>query len=312
MVDSPASPVCQAGGDADLKNKTRGGGDEDSGDAVERGSVGRDQAKFVALLLAFAALRRGATAFLAVSAGPAEALPSYARQTGQPCAACHTAFPELTPFGRRFKIGGYTLRGGDWKGPPIAAMYMAGFTHTNSPSGLAARRRAAHQRQSRLAAGLRRSSPASFTAISARSSRSPAIRSADGRRSTPPTSATPTRSSCSARTRSGASTPTTRRPSKTHGTRRPSWGWPQISSTIAPAFGPPLDPHRGQLHRDRRRRRRLYVLERHALCRAHRLQGPARSARCRRWTTATRRPTPSPTSRPTGASRSSRIGARIT
>ena len=63
---------------------------------------------------------------------PADALPAFARQTGQTCAVCHTVFPELTPFGHRFKIGGYTLRGGDWKGPPIAAMYMAGFTHTKS------------------------------------------------------------------------------------------------------------------------------------------------------------------------------------
>ena len=28
---------------------------------------------------------------------PASAVPSFARQTGQPCATCHTAFPELTP-----------------------------------------------------------------------------------------------------------------------------------------------------------------------------------------------------------------------
>ncbi len=63
-----------------------------------------------------------AAGLLALSSGPAEALPSYARQTGQPCAACHTIIPELTPFGRRFKIGGYTLQGGDWKGPPLAAM----------------------------------------------------------------------------------------------------------------------------------------------------------------------------------------------
>ena len=39
----------------------------------------------------------------------AEAVPSYARQTGLACEACHTIFPELTPFGRRFKLGGYTL-----------------------------------------------------------------------------------------------------------------------------------------------------------------------------------------------------------
>ena len=33
----------------------------------------------------------------------------------------------------------------------------------------------------------------------------------------------------------------------------PSWGWPQISSTIAPAFGPPLSP-RKRLRPDCRRR----------------------------------------------------------
>src|SRR5580700_4281991 len=82
---------------------------------------------------AFAAVVAAAAALFTVSAGPAEALPSFARQTGQPCAVCHTAFPELTPFGRRFKIGGYTLRGGDWNGPPLAAFYMTGFTHTNAP-----------------------------------------------------------------------------------------------------------------------------------------------------------------------------------
>ncbi len=76
-----------------------------------------------------------ASTILAVLFGslqPAEAVPSFARQTGQPCAACHTAFPELTPFGRRFKLSGYTLQGGDTKLPPIAAMVMPGFTHTQS------------------------------------------------------------------------------------------------------------------------------------------------------------------------------------
>jgi len=42
-------------------------------------------------------------------APPARAVPSFARQTGLACEACHTVFPELTPFGRRFKLGGYTL-----------------------------------------------------------------------------------------------------------------------------------------------------------------------------------------------------------
>ena len=46
---------------------------------------------------------------------PARALPSFARQTGQPCGACHTDFPALTPFGREFKLGGYTLGGGKFR-----------------------------------------------------------------------------------------------------------------------------------------------------------------------------------------------------
>ena len=39
----------------------------------------------------------------------AYAVPSFGRQTGLACEACHTAFPELTPFGRRFKLNGYVL-----------------------------------------------------------------------------------------------------------------------------------------------------------------------------------------------------------
>lgn len=46
---------------------------------------------------------------------PAQALPSFARQTGQPCGACHTDFPGLTPFGRQFKMGGYTMGGGKYR-----------------------------------------------------------------------------------------------------------------------------------------------------------------------------------------------------
>ena len=39
----------------------------------------------------------------------AYAVPSMARQTGMECSACHTVFPELTPFGRQFKLRGFTL-----------------------------------------------------------------------------------------------------------------------------------------------------------------------------------------------------------
>ena len=41
--------------------------------------------------------------------GNASALPSFARQTGMTCSSCHVSFPELTPFGRLFKLNGYTL-----------------------------------------------------------------------------------------------------------------------------------------------------------------------------------------------------------
>src|SRR6266404_6496792 len=39
----------------------------------------------------------------------AQAVPSYSRQTGLPCATCHFAPPELTPFGRKFKLDGYVF-----------------------------------------------------------------------------------------------------------------------------------------------------------------------------------------------------------
>lgn len=62
----------------------------------------------------------------------ASAVPSYARQTGLPCTTCHTAFPQLTPFGRYFKMSGYTLAGGKTHLPPVAVMLQGapGFTHT--------------------------------------------------------------------------------------------------------------------------------------------------------------------------------------
>jgi hypothetical protein len=60
----------------------------------------------------------------------AYAVPSFARQTGMQCAMCHTAFPQLTPFGREFKLGGYTLSNEQSKLPPLAVMLMPSFTHT--------------------------------------------------------------------------------------------------------------------------------------------------------------------------------------
>ena len=102
---------------------------------------------------------------------PANALPSFARQTGQPCGTCHTDYPGLTPYGRLFKLGGYTAGGGAYRStlfplrndstnalaaytkkwgsdlptkapsdtgqsipyaPPISMMAIVGFTHTQA------------------------------------------------------------------------------------------------------------------------------------------------------------------------------------
>ncbi|MGD9472999.1 MAG: hypothetical protein AB7G24_13995 [Novosphingobium sp.] len=62
---------------------------------------------------------------------PAAALPSYARQTGEPCTSCHVGGfgPQLTPHGRDFKLGGYSDSLGSFK-VPLSAMVVANFTHT--------------------------------------------------------------------------------------------------------------------------------------------------------------------------------------
>lgn len=60
----------------------------------------------------------------------ARALPSFARQMNMACIVCHTGFPELTPFGRQFKLSGYTMSTGQTDLPPIAFMIAPSFTHT--------------------------------------------------------------------------------------------------------------------------------------------------------------------------------------
>jgi hypothetical protein len=88
---------------------------------------------FIAVLLAAVAIG------CAAHWRPAEALPSYARQTGQECAACHNGFPELTPYGRLFKLNGYTFSGGTNDMPAIAGMAIPTFNHTATlqPGGAA-------------------------------------------------------------------------------------------------------------------------------------------------------------------------------
>ncbi len=76
------------------------------------------------------------------------AIPSFARQTGMSCAACHTVFPELTTYGRTFKLNGYTTNnsdslkdGSDEAGyrlnisntPPISAMLQLADTFPSAP-----------------------------------------------------------------------------------------------------------------------------------------------------------------------------------
>ena len=57
---------------------------------------------------------------------PASAVPAFAEQTGQQCAACHVGGfgPQLTKFGREFKLGGYTLRAKSFN-VPLSAMAVA-------------------------------------------------------------------------------------------------------------------------------------------------------------------------------------------
>ena len=73
-----------------------------------------------------------AAASLLLFAGTALAVPSYARQTQQPCTACHVGGfgPQLTPFGRQFKLSGYTLKVGDEASLPLSAMVVESWTHT--------------------------------------------------------------------------------------------------------------------------------------------------------------------------------------
>jgi hypothetical protein len=74
-------------------------------------------------------------------------IPSFSRQTKLACSACHYQFPQLTPFGRLFKLNGYTLTGLQTIGqptdttgsetlklapiPPASAMVITSLTRTS-------------------------------------------------------------------------------------------------------------------------------------------------------------------------------------
>ncbi len=71
----------------------------------------------------------------ALLSSPANAVPSFARQTGQECPACHVSWPELTPYGRYFKLTGYTIgkaaiTSEGLQYSPLAVMAQASVTNT--------------------------------------------------------------------------------------------------------------------------------------------------------------------------------------
>ncbi|MEJ2060508.1 MAG: cytochrome C [Gammaproteobacteria bacterium] len=69
--------------------------------------------KFKTLLTQKVLSASGGLLLLAGLAPAAHAVPSFARQLGVSCSACHTVYPQLTPFGRRFKALGYTMTNGE-------------------------------------------------------------------------------------------------------------------------------------------------------------------------------------------------------
>jgi len=73
----------------------------------------------------------------ALHAAPAHGVPSFARQTGMACSACHAGgfYPELNSFGRLFKLHGYVLSAHADQNtepyPPLSAAQIWSYTYTN-------------------------------------------------------------------------------------------------------------------------------------------------------------------------------------
>lgn len=83
--------------------------------------------------------RIGMTVFLGLLVlANAHAVPSMGRQTGMQCSACHTVFPELTPFGRQFKLRGFSQKAPNVKFPaslPISALLQVSWISTQKTKG---------------------------------------------------------------------------------------------------------------------------------------------------------------------------------
>jgi cytochrome b561 len=101
--------------------------------ARRSGRAGRRAVAWPATLLVFVAL--------CAIAIPASAVPSFSTQTGESCAACHIGAygPQLTAYGSRFKLGGYTDTGGDAgrKSIPLDLMFVESFTRTGEAQSAA-------------------------------------------------------------------------------------------------------------------------------------------------------------------------------
>ena len=73
------------------------------------------------------------SALVALAPHDANALPAFARQTGQNCVACHAGgqFPELTPYGRMFKMTGYTIGA---RTVPLSVMGLVSYSKVKDTS----------------------------------------------------------------------------------------------------------------------------------------------------------------------------------
>lgn len=62
----------------------------------------------------------------------ANAIPAYSRQVEMSCTACHIGGfgPQLTPFGRMFKLTGYTIKAGRGFTPKLSLELVESYTHT--------------------------------------------------------------------------------------------------------------------------------------------------------------------------------------
>ncbi len=85
----------------------------------EHGSTYRFRALFAGFLIA------------TLWSATAHAVPAFNRQTGQNCVACHAGgnYPDLTAYGRLFKMTGYTIGS---RALPVAVMAVGSYNRTSS------------------------------------------------------------------------------------------------------------------------------------------------------------------------------------